>query len=65
MDCPNTGLGGTNGVQIKSGDDPKGIAKAVDKKSKSTDSVKLGKDTCTVSRADEWGSINYCIATIG
>ena len=65
MDCPNTIFGGTNGVQIKNGNDPEGIAKAVDSKSKDTDSIKVGPDTCTVSRADKWGSVNYCICWIG
>jgi hypothetical protein len=65
MDCPNTIMGGTNGVRIKKGNDPVGIAKDVEKKSKDTESVTVGRDTCTISRASSLGIINYCICWIG
>ena len=64
VDCPNT-IFGTNGVQIRAGNDPKGVAEAVDKKSKDTDSIRVGSDTVTVSRAAKYGTVNYAICWIG
>ena len=61
MDCPNTALGGTNGIQLRNGDDPRLVAELVNVSSKDTDTIRVGPETCTVSRADPWGSINYCI----
>jgi hypothetical protein len=65
VDCPNT-VFGTNGVQIRNGNDAKGVAKAVDSKSLETDWIKVGSgDKVTVSRAAKFGFTNYIICWAG
>jgi hypothetical protein len=63
-DCPNTILGGINGIQLVPGLDAYAVAYLIDKKSDVTQNADIRPYWLTVSRSDKYESIDYDICNL-